>query len=413
MNAKPTPVIEKQRIDSLDTLRGVAVFGILAMNITAFSIPAAAYFNPGVYGDLSGINLLLWQVAHLLAEYKFMAIFSMLFGAGIVLMSERCEARDQKPAGLHYRRMLWLIFFGLLHAHLLWYGDILFSYGICGLVVYLFRKFSPKWLIIIGLLSISLTSGIMFAAGSFVPNMPPESLAEIKLQLDPPPELIAEEIKAYQGGWLDQMTKRVPKAFELQTTGFLMWSAWRIGGLMLLGMALFKLGVFSARRSRKLYLTLIALAIAIGIPATYYGMQVNLAAGFQVPEFFFFGLQFNYWASLLVSLGWVSVVMLICQTEKLAWLTRPFSAVGRTAFSNYILQTVICITIFYGHGFGLFGQVDRTGQAAILVAVWILQLILSTLWLRYFVYGPLEWLWRTLSYMKRQPFRRVAAESNG
>ncbi len=406
MTATLTPVPESQRIVSLDVLRGFAVLGILAMNIGAFSMTAAAYFDPTAYGDLSGLNGWVWRLTHVLADLKFMAIFSMLFGAGIVLMTMRSESRGQSATGLHYRRMAWLIVFGLLHAHLLWYGDILYWYGMCGLVVYLFRKLRPQWLIVWGLAAIAVTSGIMLAAGSSMPSWPPEVLQDVVADLKPPPEVTAREVAAYQGGWLDQMTHRVPKALEMQTMTFLVWAAWRVGGLMLLGMGLFKLGLFSARRSPRLYGTLIGLAVLVGIPVIAYGMQRNVAADWDATYFFFFGLQYNYWASLLVSLGWVGVVMLACQRLGLERVTRPFAAVGRMAFSNYILQTVICTTIFYGHGFGLFGRVERTGQAVIVAAIWALQLIVSPIWLRHFMFGPVEWLWRSLAYRERQPFRR-------
>ena len=135
MESKLAPVSETQRILSLDVLRGFALLGILTMNIGAFSMPSAAYFDPTVYGELAGWNGVVWRLAHLLADSKFMAIFSMLFGAGIVLISQRSEARGGSPTSLHYRRMGWLIVFGLLHAHLLWYGAILYWYGMCGLLV--------------------------------------------------------------------------------------------------------------------------------------------------------------------------------------------------------------------------------------------------------------------------------------
>ncbi len=400
------PVAESQRIASLDVLRGFAVLGILAMNIGGFSMPAAAYFDPTAYGDLSGVNGWVWRITHVLADLKFMAIFSMLFGAGIVLMTERSESRGQSPTGLHYRRMAWLIVFGLLHAHLLWYADILYWYGMCGLVVYLFRKVRPQWLIVWGLVSIAVASAMMLGAGFSMPFWPPAAMEQVAMDLKPPPEVIAAEVATYQGGWLEQMDHRVPKSLEMEINTFLVWAAWRVSGLMLLGMALYKLGVFSAKRSPKLYAALIAVAGVVGIPVIVYGMQRNFAVDWDVTYYFFFGLQFNYWASLLVSLGWVSVVMLVCQRQILGPVTRSLAAVGRMAFTNYILQTVICTTLFYGHGFGLFGQIERTGQAAIVLAVWAFQLIMSPIWLRYFLFGPLEWLWRSLVYLERQPFRR-------
>jgi uncharacterized protein len=413
MDAKLAPVIEDQRIDSLDVLRGFALLGILAMNIQAFSMISAAYFNPTAYGDLTGANEWVWRITHVLVDMKFMAIFSMLFGAGIVLMTRRAESRGQAVAGVHYRRMAWLIVFGLLHAHLLWYDDVLYWYGMCGLVVFLFRKLRPQWLLVWGLTSLAIGSALMLSGGWSVQTWPQEVLEGFFRDWHPTQELTAQEIAIYQGGWLEQMQHRVPEALEMQTSIFLFWAAWRVSGLMLLGMGLFKLGIFSAQRSRAFYSLLIAVAFLVGVPAILLGIQMNFAADWEGTYSFFFGTQFNYWASIPVSLGWVGLVMLVCKKPNLGRLTRPFAAVGRTAFSNYILQTVVCTTIFYGHGFGLFGQVERVEQIAIVSAVWAFQLVISPVWLRYFLYGPLEWLWRSLTYMHRQPFRRTVPAPAG
>ncbi len=408
MSAHPTPVSAPERIPSLDVLRGFAVLGILAVNIGAFSMPSAAYFDPTAYGDLTGLNGWIWRMINVFADLKFMAIFSMLFGAGIVLMSERASDRGHPGAGLHYRRMAWLIAFGILHAHLLWYGDILYWYGVCGLVIYLFRKMRPGWLIALGLLSMAVASGILFVAGTTMPQWPEAMVQQIVTDLKPPPDVIAAEVATYQGGWLEQMAHRVPKALEMELYTLAVWAAWRVGGLMLLGMGLFKLGLFDATRSPKIYGALVVLAGAVGVPVIVYGIQRNFAMNWDATYFFWFGLQYNYWASILVSLGWVGVIMLVCQRGVSA-IVQPLAAVGRMAFTNYILQTVICTTLFYGHGFGLYGQVERTGQTVIVLAIWALQLVLSPIWLRHYQFGPIEWLWRSLVYLERQPFRRRLA----
>ncbi len=393
----------------MDVLRGFALLGILTVNIGAFSMPSAAYFDPTAYGELSGLNGWVWRLIHLLADLKFMAVFSMLFGAGIVLASLRSESRGLSPAGPHYRRVGWLVVFGLLHAHLLWYGDILYWYGMCGLVVYLFRRLSPRWLIVWGVLALAVTSGMMLALGTSAEHWPPEALEEVIEELKPSAEAKAAEIATYQGGWLEQMDKRVPHSRELETGVFFSWAVWRVSGLMLLGMALFKLGVFSAERSRRFYWTLIAIAVLVGIPVVGYGIRQNFANDWEAPHFFFQGLQFNYWGSILIALGWVGAMMLVCQ-HGISWLTRPLAAVGRTAFSNYILQTVLCTTIFYGHGLGFFGEVERVGQAGIVLVIWAFQLTISPIWLRHFQFGPLEWLWRSLVYLQIQPFRVLASD---
>jgi uncharacterized protein len=399
-------VTQTERVVSIDVLRGFALLGILIVNIQAFSMIEAAYFNPTAYGDFTGPNLLVWLLTHAFADQKFMTIFSLLFGAGMVLMAERAESRGLRPAGAHYRRMLWLILFGILHAHLLWYGDVLYLYGMCGLVVYLFRKLRPPWLIVLGLVSLAVVSALFLFIGWSMPYWPPEAMSEMATDWQPPPDAVAEELAIYRGGWLEQMQQRVPTALEFQVFVMFIWGGWRAGGLMLIGMALYKLGIFSARRSRAFYLGMVVTGLLLGLPTVLYGVARNFASGWDVTYSHFLGWQFNHWGSLFVSAAWIGLVMLVCLHGAWKGLTRSLAAVGQMAFSNYLLHTIICTTIFYGHGFGLFGRVERVGQLAIVVAIWILQLALSPLWLRRFRFGPLEWLWRSLTYLELQPMRR-------
>ncbi len=409
MATTTAPVQETERIHSLDVLRGVAVLGILAMNIWSFAMPFNAYINPTSFGDLSGANWWAWLVSHLVFEFKFMTIFSMLFGAGVFLMTARVEARGVPPARLHYRRMGWLILFGLLHAFLLWYGDILFVYGVCGLLVYVFRRRSPHSLLAIGLAAILLAWLISIGMGTLIQFAPEQVREEVSREnWNRPPEAIQAEIEAYRGGWWRQMEHRAPFALFFQLFGLVMFLVWRAGGTMLLGMALFQWGVFSGRRSARFYWTLVALGALVGLPVVYYGVVQQFAHNWSFEYSMFFGGLYNYWASLLVALGWVGAVMLACRSDALRAFVRPFAAVGRMAFSNYLLQTVICTTLFYGHGFGLFGRLERIEQAGVVLAIWIFQLMISPLWLRRFQFGPLEWLWRSLTYGRMQPFRRPA-----
>ncbi len=403
------PIGESDRIGSLDVLRGVALLGILAMNIQAFSMIGPAYFNPTAYGDLEGINLWVWRLCHIFADQKFMTIFSMLFGAGIVVFTSRIEAKGNSAAGLHYRRTAWLILFGLLHAHLLWYGDILYSYGMCALVAYLFRRLRPGWLIVIGLLLtvipslLSIGFGVLMSVLTETGDISEEMLVEFSAQWAPSLELVQEELNAYRGSWLDQAAHRSMFSLMFQTLIFAFFIAWRVGGLMLIGMALYKLGVFSAARSRSFYIALILIGLILGIPAICYGMYRNFEAEWSFEYSQYYGTQFNYWASMLIALGWVGLVMLICKSNSLRPLTSPFAAVGRMAFTNYIMHTVICTTIFYGHGFGQYGYFERKEQFLLVLAIWAFQLIFSPIWLHYFRFGPLEWLWRSLSYWRAQP----------
>ncbi|NQZ12499.1 MAG: hypothetical protein HRT35_35545, partial [Algicola sp.] len=153
-----SPIQQTTRINHLDILRGFALLGILLMNIQGFSMPGAAYLNPTAWGDLQGINLFVWSFSHLFADQKFMGLFSILFGAGICLFADRAEAKYGKSAALHYKRNLWLLLFGLIHAHFIWYGDILYSYALCSFWVYLLRNKSVRFLLISALLCLSIAS---------------------------------------------------------------------------------------------------------------------------------------------------------------------------------------------------------------------------------------------------------------
>jgi uncharacterized protein len=411
MAPAPQPVAEKERIVSIDVLRGFALLGILPMNIQYFSMISAAYMNPTAYGDLTGANYWVWLLSHVLADEKFMTIFSMLFGAGILLMTSRIEATGRRTTGLHYRRMGWLVGFGLAHAYLLWSGDILFTYGICGMVAYLARKLRPRTLLILGLLIIAVASGSLAAYSMGSRHWSAHDLQIATEDLwKPTPAQTANEIMAYRGTWIDQMKYRIPSSLQMETAFFIGFTFWRVTGLMLVGMALFKLGFFSARRPAREYWTMIAIAATIGIPIILYGTRLDFAHGWDFRYSFFSGAQFNYWASILVSLGWVGAMMLASRVAVLLVLTRRLAAVGRMAFTNYIMHTAICTTIFYGRGFGLFGKVERIAQFAIVLAIWALQLVISPIWLKYFLFGPLEWLWRSLTYWQWEPLRRSAAQ---
>ena len=401
------PVSQAARIDAIDVLRGFALLGILAINIQYFAMPDAAYFNPTAYGDLQGANLQVFLWSRLLADQKFMTIFSMLFGAGIVLMAARAaEPGDARRR--HYRRMAWLGLIGLLHAHLLWAGDILFLYAVCGMLVFPLRGLSPRLLLAIGAAAISVASAISLAGGTSLPYWPDAARSDFIATLwQPPPAMVDADLAAYRGGWLEQLPARSATAFTFETFILLTWGMWRAGGLMLIGMALFKLDVFRAQRSRRFYGALAVAALVLGFSIDGYGVVLDFRYGWDIWSFFQ-GEQFNYWASIAVSLGYVGLVMLACRTPALRGATRPFAAVGQTALTNYLLQTVICTTIFYGHGLGWYGSVDRLGQIGVVAGVWALQLIASPLWLRRYRFGPAEWCLRALTYRTRPALRQVA-----
>jgi uncharacterized protein len=399
------PVAPSERVLSLDVLRGFAVLGILIMNIQAFSMIDSAYINPAAYGSLAGINKWVSILSHVFADAKFMTIFSILYGAGILMITGKIESRGGRALGLHYRRTLWLLVFGMMHAYLLWYGDILVAYAVCALLVFLFRNARPGRLLIGGLAVFSVGFLLFLFFGLSLKFWPAESYQDTLSSWKPGAEAIQRQVSAYRGGWLDQMAIRVPASLMHQTFYFLIRTGWRAFGLMLVGMALFKWGVLTGRRSRRFYVTLMCIGWAAGFPLVAYGVVRNYAAGWTLDYSMFLGGLFNYWGSLGVSLGYISMIMLFCQSDTLRKLTWPFAAAGRMAFTNYLVQSLICTTIFYGHGLGLFGRVERQGQILIVFAVWAFQLVVSPVWLRFFRFGPFEWIWRSLAYLKPQPMR--------
>ena len=403
------PVTPPERIGVIDVLRGFALLGILVMNIQSFSMPDAAYLNPTAYGDLTGGNLTVWMLGHLLTDEKMFGLFSMLFGAGIVLMAERIEQRGGAPARVHYRRMGWLMLFGLLHGHLLWPGDVLWLYGLVGLVVYPLRRLPPRVLLMLALAVFAANSALFIAIGFAIRALPPDMLDVFAREnWLPTAEMIAEEIETLgRSGWLQQMPSRMSDALFMETLGGLVLMGAKAFGNMLLGMALFKWGILTGQRSTRDYLLMMAFGFLMGLSVVAFGIRQHFAAGWDVRYSLFWGSQFNYWGAIIVDMGWIGLVVLVGRT--FTSITRPLAAVGRTAFSNYILQTIICTTLFYGHGFGWFGTVSRVEQFRIVLAIWAFQLVVSPLWLRFFESGPLEWLWRSLTYGRPMSFLRRGA----
>ena len=400
----PTP--ERERLSSLDLIRGVALLGILIVNIQAFAMPAAALANPSAYGNLDGANFAAWAASHLLAEQKFLTIFSLLFGAGVLLSASRAEAAGTSSASLHRRRMIWLILFGMAHAYLLWYGDILFLYGIVGLAAYPLHKRSPPALLSIGFVLLSIPSLLTLAMGYSMPYWDAPSLEIFRSEWRPDEAAIAAEVDAYTRGWSEQLRARVPQALYLQTVVAFLWSFWRVLGLMLIGMALTKLGVFAANHKPEFC----GRVIAVGLPISYvligWGILRNSQAAWSADYSPFFGSQYNYWGSTIVALAYLCILVFLDRGTRSGRIRRAVSAVGRTALSNYLFQSLLCTAIFYGHGLGWFGEVSRTGQLLVVMGVWSIQLAVSPWWLAHFRYGPAEWLWRSLTYGVPQPLRR-------
>jgi uncharacterized protein len=433
VSERPAPVTPAERVTAVDVLRGVALLGILPMNIVGFAWPFTAYFDPTAGGGFAGLDRVIWIVCHIVFDQKMLTIFSMLFGAGLVLMGNRAEARGRSITSIYYRRVLWLLAIGMVHAYLIWDGDILVTYAQCGLLLFLFRRLSPRTLIILGaslillaaLIGFGFSVGIEFvrdtAAAAAVAKQAGEKPSRLqralsnaweqglRAEFDPSPEQRAktrnEEIAIYRDGYLGIVLLRATHLIVMHTVAFVMVLMWGIGGRMLIGMGLMKLGVFAAARSARFYVGLTALSYGLGLPLVAYDTIALIDRGFAAPTLLRSKMAYNEIGSVLVALGHVGVVMLVVRAGLLSGLTRRLAAVGQMALTNYLTHSLVCTTIFYGYGFGLFATINRTGLTGIVLAIWAVQLFVSPLWLARFRFGPAEWVWRSLTYWRLQPMR--------
>ncbi len=426
-----SPVQERQRIRSIDVLRGVAVLGILPMNIPFFALSNFGFVNPSITGGFEGRNFWTWYLGHLVFELKMMAIFSMLFGAGLVLISDRAAAKGRSPAGIYYRRVMWLLLIGLIHAYGFWWGDILVIYALCGFLLYPLRRIPARWLVLIGIV-VNLTAvPVQFGQGAWFEFMRDqaaladgavargeeptefqqgmkEGWEDIAKDFVGTPEALEEERKRYvEGGW-DLFVSRAKENVFFQTFGFFFFGLWRPGGMMILGMGLMKLGIFSAARSNRFYGIGAVLGYVIGLPIVWLGAERNPAHAFDMIYMFKEGFHYNYIGSMFAAFAHVCVVMLICKNGALPRTSGLLADVGRMPLTNYLMQTLICTTVFYGYGLALWGRFDRFELLAFVLGIWVLLVLLSRWWMARFRFGPAEWLWRSLSYWSLQPMRHAA-----
>jgi uncharacterized protein len=397
------------RVASLDLLRGVAILGILPMNIAAFGMIAMAYQNPLAMGPIDPASMWAWRITHLLFDQRFMTIFCVMFGAGIALLAERPTRPGVSAAGRHYRRMGWLLALGMVHAYGIWYGDILANYAVCAMIIWPLRRLANGWLCAIAGALIVVPPLIMAALALVIGFAPESMIPKIMASWAPPPDLVAEEIAAMRGGWLEQMPVRAANAALMQFAMFFMWALWRTTALMMLGIVLYRSGFLSAAWRPRTYALLAVLATLIGLALTGTGIVRAERAEFTGTSMITTWMNWNYFGSLFGALGWASAIMLLAQAARPVRLLAALEAVGRTSLSNYLLQSVICTLIFYGHGLGWFGHLDRVQLWGVVLAVWALQIALTLLWLRVAAVGPVEWAWRSLAAWAPLPLLRRAA----
>lgn len=465
-----------ERIQTLDVLRGIAVLGLPIMNMVVFAMPLAAYYNPTVFDGSSYINHFLFSLFHIFADQKFMGLFSLLFGAGIILLAEKRKSKGQGTVFGHYSRMLWLLVFGALHTWFIWFGDILAIYAVIGLFAFPMYKASRKFLLTITIISLSLsvfissnpyaTSAVLGPIGKaellegFAPTS--EYMASIKAQRLSPSysENMRPDRKEFQEGFhdglndsskdglydslndsskngLDKNTNTNPNnsadtkaeetnnKVEKPTTAqplqsaeelnpanpamdqLLIHSILKIFGLMSLGMLLYRSGFLSGQRSTTEYQLLAQFGLIIGMSFTLAALFWNYSHAWQAQAFFEYGMLFSAIGSIAMTLGYVGLIVLAHRNGFFGRATALIANVGQMALSNYLMQSIICILIFYGFGLGLYGSLTRLGLIPIIVLLCAFQIVFSKYWLHFFAQGPFEWLLRTLSSFSFQPLRKA------
>ncbi len=402
------PIGASERIDLLDAIRGIAIGGIFIGNMQWFS---GYGFMPD---DLAAQSSLADQATryfvHALVEGKFYSIFSFLFGFGFALQLSKAEERGDSKASLFKRRLSWLLVIGMLHAFLLWSGDILSVYALLGFVLLLFRKKPtgslPKW--IFGLILIPIAVYLVFLA-LFLSFAPPDIAATVSQAKN----------QMWQGA-----VSLVPNSgyFRIMTEYNLNILAGRWAGLIfemrlpkilamfLLGVYVYRIGVFRSLSDNK---ELIKRTLIIILPL---GLIINLIFAYFVgkesllpPEpIGVLGVVTYGFGVPALALGIIALIATLWQKENSQRLLSIFAPVGRMAMTNYLLQTVVAIFIFYGFGFGLYGKTGPLTATMIALTVFAFQIIASSMWLRFFQFGPMEWIWRQLTYKRRLPNLREA-----
>jgi uncharacterized protein len=402
------------RILSLDVIRGIAVMGIFSVNIVGMAMIERAYFFPPDYGFHGLGDKLMWAANFVVVDGKFRSLFSILFGASMVLVIERGIAAGKAGWQVHYPRMVVLLMFGLAHFYFLWWGDILANYALVGMIAFAFWRLNAKWLLLAASIVLALyyvpdmRSALQTEAryqAMRAPDATPEQQAELAVALlGPSAEELAEDKQAHS---------TIPEHFETMTgeerrfepfesvTGYGLETL----GLMLLGMAGYKSGFLTGAWPRRRY-KLVA-TVCVGASLLYFGYSAwrILAADFDPFVYYPFDQIFSMPLHPVAAIGYAALIILLL-TGKRSALADRIAAVGRAAFTNYLGATVIGTIVFFDQGFGLYGELSR-GQAWLVVpVVWAVMLLWSKPWLDRFRYGPFEWAWRSLARWKLQPMRK-------
>jgi uncharacterized protein len=409
--------VTQTRFPTLDAVRGFAVMGILLMNIVSMGMPGYAYVDPLVYGNAGPADTAVWLVNYVVADGKMRALFTMLFGASTVLIAERAAAgTGPGPGETHYRRMFWLFVFGMIHAWLFWYGDILTQYAIAGSLAFALWRWQPRalWIAFALFLAAQVAVNLGHYADlaqvrdpALAVDATPQAVAAWQARLAteiPDARALAAEVAGYRGDFATVFAARAPSTIFFQTFLVPVTLAETLA-FFTLGMLFFRNGFFTGQWSRRRYAMVIAIGYLVAAPLTWLIARALLAARFD-PALIALADTASLMLRPFIALAHAAAVILLVRAEALRSLAVRLEAAGRMAFSNYLGTSLVTTTLFYGYGFALFGSLSRAELYIVVLAVWIAILGWSKPWLARFRYGPLEWLWRSLARSELQPFKK-------
>ncbi len=424
------PVATSERIKTIDVVRGVALLGILLMNIRGFGIDWSVFYTIS-RGPNDTADFRTNQVIDVFFSGTMRGLFSMLFGAGMILftMNKKETLGGVTIAELYYRRLLLLVMFGVINAYvLLWPGDILYFYGLAGMVLYPFRMTAVKWLFLLTLICISI--GMLKGQLRYNETREKRAAYHEVVKAEKAGKALTAEQQQAKTVWLeiqnwrpdlerrDRNIRKMHSGYGTIFTYFIprnsdseAWEAyhgvWDSLCMMFLGMALLGIGFFSNKLSTSTYTMGLLIGYAIGIPIGWamfnapFSVSFNLGAyvdTYRVPHWILYDFK-----RVFLCLGHACLIMLVFRSRIIPWLMKGLANVGQMAFTNYLMQSIISTLFFYGYGLGYYNQLKYHQLYFVVSAVWVFQIIFSAIWLRYYRFGPFEWLWRSLTYWKMQP----------
>lgn len=433
--SKITLVQPGKRFFAMDVMRGIAVLGILLMNIPGFATHQFFLFWGDTLAHETTVNGAIVKSSMLLLDGRMRGLFTLLFGAGIMLFIENKRSNSIEIADAYFKRMTWLLIIGMVDSFLLlWRGDVLFEYALCGIFIYVFRNARVRYLLLTSFIILAIFS-IMGGKGYYKYRDRSVVYQQVEKQIQAGKTIsdeqkkehesfnevigshypfsdkhiqnvskdIADDYMLHRSGYMDIFEKHAEESYEYMSTVFFSIFSESFGTIML-GMALFKLGFFQGRLKKKTYvlIALIGTIVGLALYAIFMKLQVRTQAEFWDTYRWrnFSIIYLNNAGRILSTLGYAAIIILLCYSNALQKILNLFANVGRMALTNYLMQTIMCSLYFFGFGLGHYGEYDAKGLFVFVMIIWLIQITYSNIYLSYFQMGPVEYLWKRLTYGK-------------